>query len=158
MLAHGENDKKLNGKENKPNVNDDEVNYLLKEDLKMDKNNSPCDKCISHNGELSFIFSCSHNICIMCIFNYFISSNFKGLNYEFISINCPKCKYGAAKFDLEVWIKILDQMYSKNNKNKDNIDSNAFCNVHKNNKTTKYCNQCKKYLCQVCLKNNHNKI
>ena len=158
MLAHGENDKKMNGKDNKPNINNNEVNYILKDDLKMDKNNSPCDKCLSHNGELSFIFSCSHNICIMCIFNYFISNNFKGLNYEFITLNCPKCKYGSAKFDLEVWINILDQMYSKHNKNKDNTDSNKYCNIHKNNETTKYCNQCKKYLCQLCLKNNHNKI
>ena len=161
------NENKLNNKSNISNNNDIIRKYILDEDLKNQNNNNPCDKCLSHknnnnnkndNNNTTFLFSCSHNICLICMFNYFISNNFKGLDFEYITLNCPICKYGSAKFSLEVWINILNQILQKQNKNNIDINKNKYCNIHKNNEIIKYCNQCKIYLCELCLKEKHNNV
>ena len=144
-------------------------NYMVLNDIeeKKDKNeNHLCDKCkLNDIEEPTFSFSCFHNICQKCIFNYFILNKFKGLQLEFLTLNCPICQYGSAKFSLEIWLNILNQLFLKqkmkdgkiNNKNK---DKNLMCSIHKNKICNKYCNQCKKNICETCEKshNNHNII
>ena len=143
-------------------------NYIALNDIeeKKSENENPlCDKCKSNNKEeMKFSFSCFHNICEKCIFNYFILNKFKGLNLEFLTLNCPICQYGTAKFSLEIWLNILNQLFLKqnmkegkiNNKNKDK----NLCSTHKNKVCNKYCNQCKKNICEACEKThiNHNII
>ena len=127
-----------------------------------ENNYLPCDKCqSSEKNEATFSFSCLHNICVSCLFNYFIQNKFKGLKLEFISFNCPICQYGNAKFSLETWINILNQIFlrenMKNGKANKKSNKKILCNMHKNNECIKYCYQCKKNLCEQCEKyhNNH---
>ncbi len=152
-----ENEKKLSETTEQINKNEEIINAIIKEELEKEKGNSKCDKCLSDNEELTFSFSCTHNICITCMFNFFISNKFKGLNLDYISLNCPQCKFGYAKFSMEIWINLLNQIYFKQNNNKDTDNTNTAhtCKIHKDEQIIKYCNKCKKYLCEICLKSNH---
>ena len=126
----------------------------------------PCDKCQIKNGEYSFTFSCSHNICLNCMFNQFILNNFNGLDLEYVSIECPVCSTGVASFSIDVWINVLNQLFYKKNDannikeniNNNNTNNNQFCEQHKNQLIIKYCKQCKKNLCETCIKEGHNKF
>ena len=139
-------------------------NYTILNDQQVkNQENMPiqCDKCHTlETSELIFSFSCLHNMCVNCIFNYFILNKFKGLKFEFLTLNCPVCQYGSAKFSIDIWLNVLNQLFLKKNmkdgKMKDK-NKNIFCNTHKNNECIKYCYQCKKNLCEACEKyhNNH---
>ena len=121
----------------------------------------PCDKCqLNNKNDSTFLFSCTHNICTNCLFNYFIMNKFNGLKLDFLTLNCPICQYGIAKFSIESWLNILNQLFvNKNIKNGkiQDTNKNILCNTHKNNNVIKFCYQCKKNLCNICQKfhNNH---
>ena len=71
------------------------------------------------------------------MFNYFISNKFKGLKFEFLTMNCPLCQYGTSKFSIEIWLNILNQIFLKENKKngkniEKNIQKNKNCTTHKN--------------------------
>ena len=129
-------------------------------DKKLENEHLPCDKCQSNNkDEETFSFSCLHNMCVNCMFNYFILNKFKGLKLEFLTLNCPICQYGSAKFSLEIWLNILNQLFLRQNMKNGKIkekDKNIKCNTHKDNICNKYCYQCKKNLCEICEKNHIN--
>ena len=129
-------------------------------DKKLENEHLPCDKCQSNNkDEETFSFSCLHNMCVNCMFNYFILNKFKGLKLEFLALNCPICQYGSAKFSLEIWLNILNQLFLRQNIKNGKIkekDKNIKCNTHKDNICNKYCYQCKKNLCEICEKNHIN--
>ena len=147
-------------KEKIAEINENNIYYIINEDIKPNNNNknNKCCVCSSHNEEITFVFSCTHNTCLMCLFKYFISNNFKGLEYEYVTLNCPLCKYGSAKFSAEVWLSLLNKINSKNNNMQSAQDINKNCNIHKKNAIVKYCNQCQKYLCEICLKNYHKNL
>ena len=130
--------------------------YLINTEL-LNNQNSTCDKCLSHKEELTYLFSCSHNICLIDMFTNFISNNFKGLEFDFITLDCPVCKLGSAKFGIEIWINILNHIFLQKNPyfEKKNLEINKYCNIHKKNVIIKYCPICKKDLCDLCIKNNH---
>ena len=112
---------------------------------------------MNDKDEAAFSFSCFHNVCINCIFNYFILNKFKGLKLEFLTLNCPICQYGSAKFSLEIWLNILNQLFLKQNIkngkiNEKNKTNSILCSTHKTNNCFKYCYQCKKNLCETCEK------
>ena len=155
MLVNGEK----SNKNNKNNKNEDN-NILQISDENLKNKKDMCNKCLLNNELSAFPFSCSHNICLICMFKYFISNNFNGLKYEYITLNCPLCQYGNAKFSVEIWLEILNKIYLKQNKNKEktNIEINRYCNIHNDNLIIKYCNQCKKYLCELCLQSNHKNL
>ena len=142
-------------------------NYTVLNDITQKKSENefiPCDKCkLNDKDEETFSFSCFHNICINCIFNYFILNKFRGLKLEFLTLNCPICQYGSARFSLEVWLNILNQLFFKQNmktgkiKEKNKI-KDKLCPIHKNNNCTKYCYQCKKNICETCEKSHVNHI
>ena len=124
---------------------------------KSEKKYYPCDKCqISDKNEATFSFSCLHNICTKCLFNFFIQNKFRGLKLDFLLINCPICQYGIAKFNLDTWINILNQFFlkenSKNGKMVKKPNKKILCQSHKNIPCIKYCYQCKKNLCEQCEK------
>ena len=124
---------------------------------KSEKKYYPCDKCqISDKNEATFSFSCLHNICTKCLFNFFIQNKFHGLKLDFLLINCPICQYGIAKFNLDTWINILNQFFlkenSKNGKMVKKPNKKILCQSHKNIPCIKYCYQCKKNLCEQCEK------
>ena len=76
---------------------------------KPEKKYFPCDKCeISDKNEATFSFSCLHNICTKCLFNFFIQNKFRGLKLDFLLINCPICQYGIAKFNLDTLESFLN--------------------------------------------------
>ena len=147
---------------NNININNNNIKNISNNPITLNKDQQICDKCQIKNGEYSFTFSCSHNICINCMFNHFILNNFNGLSLEYVSIECPVCSTGVATFSIDVWINILNQIFFKKNDNNNikesiNNSNNQFCEQHKNQLITKYCKQCKKNLCEVCIKENHNK-
>ena len=131
-------------------------NYKVVNDIKVKKPENilvSCDKCkIYDKNEETFPFSCMHNVCINCLFNYFILNKFKGLKLEFLTLNCPICQYGIAKFSLEVWLGVLNQLFLKQNVKLKEKKKNTLCNVHKNNDCNKFCYQCKKNICEICEK------
>ena len=138
-------------------------NYTLLNDIKDKKSENihfPCDKCQSNDkDEETFSFSCLHNMCVNCMFNYFILNKFKGLKLEFLTLNCPICQYGSAKFSLEIWLNILNQLFLRQNMKNGKIkekEKNIICNTHKDNICDKYCYQCKKNICEICEKNHIN--
>ena len=145
------------------NENNIKENIILNGTLekKVENNYFPCDKCqINYKNEATFSFSCLHNICLNCLFNYFIQNKFRGLKLEFLLLNCPICQYGTAKFSLETWINALNQFFLRENtKNGKTAKKNKkiLCPTHANNPCIKYCFQCKKNLCEQCEKyhNNH---
>ena len=143
----------------------DVKNYtVLKDITERNPDNILCDKCkLNDKDESTFSFSCCHNLCINCIFNYFILNKFKGLKLELLTLNCPICQYGSAKFSLETWFNILNQLFLKRNmknggmKEKDK-NKNILCTVHKKNNCYKYCYQCQKNICEACEKSHINHL
>ena len=140
-------------------------NYTMingKAEKKIENKFIPCEKChLNEINEEIFSFSCMHNICISCLFNYFIMNKFRGLKLEFLTLNCPICQYGSAKFSLEIWLNVLNQLFLKQNMKNGNIkenNKNMLCNIHKNNNCIKYCYQCKKNICETCEKYHINHI
>lgn len=137
-------------------------NYKVVNDIKVKKPENilvSCDNCkINDKNEETFPFSCMHNVCINCLFNYFILNKFKGLKLEFLTLNCPICQYGIAKFSLEMWLNILNQLFLKQNVKLKEKKKNTLCNVHKNNDCNKFCYQCKKNICEICEKYHINHI
>ena len=144
-------------------ISDNDIENIYSNLSKQKFSFEPCANCQIENGERTFIFSCSHNICLNCMLNHFIFNNFNGLKLEEVSIECPVCSQGEATFSIDMWMSFLNQIfYKKNNNNeiKENINNNnnnQFCEIHKNQLNIKYCKQCKKYLCETCMKENHNK-
>ena len=132
------------------------------EKIKLNNEILTCNKCKTNDkDEPCFSFSCSHNICVNCMFNYFISNKFKGLKFEFLTMNCPLCQYGTSKFSIEIWLNILNQIFLKENKKngkniEKNIQKNKNCTTHKNNESNIYCYQCKKNICELCQKYHKN--
>jgi hypothetical protein len=72
---------------------------LFKEKASI-KNNSPCNKCNLMSNYV-IIHSCGHEICLNCIFKYYMSNNFKGLTVSSIKIVCPICKEGEEEINLD---------------------------------------------------------
>lgn len=125
------------------------------------KNNSPCNKCNLLSNYL-IIHSCSHEICLNCIFKYYISNNFKGLTESSIKIICPICKEGEEEINLDDWIELLNEMLLQKNRNyiqsenKDNTNVDNYCTTHRGKIIIKYCPECKINLCEKCLNEIHN--
>ena len=142
--------------------------YQFKERLNINEN-LPCDKC-SLNQRNIITYSCSHKLCFNCIFKYFISSNFKGLTTLSIKLICPQCKTGDIEIYLDDYIDILKLLLCQKNPNfgkeeeEENNDANIentniikFCNIHKDKRMIKYCNQCCLDLCEKCLSEIHDR-
>ena len=132
---------------------------LFKEKASI-KNNSPCNKCNLMSNYV-IIHSCGHEICLNCIFKYYMSNNFKGLTVSSIKIVCPICKEGEEEINLDDWIELLNEMLLLKNQNYNNIntDNNEdnFCPIHKDKIITKICTECKTNLCEKCLREIHNR-
>ena len=127
---------------------------------------SPCHKCNEVNNLI--LYSCNHEICISCIYNFYMSNNFKGLTTSSLKIKCPICQNGEEEINLDDWLEQLKQLLvQKNQKNEkynddndlDNIgkdkNSNKYCRIHKDKIMIKYCKDCKTDLCEKCLKELH---
>ena len=141
------------------------------------KNNSPCHKCNIQSKYL-IIYSCSHEVCLNCIFKYYMSNNFQNLTTSSIKIKCPICQEGQEEINLDDWIELLNQLVIQKNKEyeveqnnnefiniNDNDNDKNFCTIHKDKKYIKYCFECKTNLCEKCIReihdryyNNHNPI
>ena len=122
-----------------------------------------CNLC-EKNNQLGIIYDlCNHSICLNCIYKYFLSSGFQGLDLEGVKTNCPKCKKGEKQLSLDDFDEYLKDLISskneiKNEKNIKNIhemtDSN-FCQTHKEEKLTKYCKDCDFCYCDKCINELH---
>ena len=132
---------------------------LFKEKASI-KNNSPCNKCNLMSNYV-IIHSCGHEICLNCIFKYYMSNNFKGLTVSSIKIVCPICKEGEEEINLDDWIELLNEMLLLKNQNYNNINTNNnednFCPIHKDKIIIKICTECKTNLCEKCLREIHNR-
>ena len=122
-----------------------------------------CNLC-EKNNQLGIKYDlCNHSICLNCIYKYFLSSGFQGLDLEGVKTNCPKCKKGEKQLSLDDFDEYLKDLISskneiKNEKNIKNIhemtDSN-FCQTHKEEKLTKYCKDCDFCYCDKCINELH---
>ena len=136
----------------------------LSDSSRSRKKNVICGKCASKQRENIYRFSCSHNICSNCIFHSFISNNFQGMNLQSVDLICPLCQKGDNAFSLNDWINIIKKLIHEKNPNittepsVPKIDSNMYCTTHKEHKVLKYCNQCKIFLCEICLDDVHNRF
>ena len=131
---------------------------------KSRKKNIICGKCASKQKENIYQFSCSHNICSNCIFHYFISNNFQGLNLKSIDVLCPLCQKGDNEFSLNDWINLTKKLIHEKNPNistepsLSKIDTNLYCTTHQEREVLKYCTQCKIFLCDICLDDVHDRF
>ena len=108
---------------------------------------------------------CHHSICLNCIYKYFLSSGFKGLDIEGVIINCPKCKKGEKQHTLEDFAEYLKILVKSKNeikikseeniKNAPEMNGSDFCSTHKTEKLSKYCKDCKFYYCNKCINELH---
>ena len=137
------------------------------------KNDCPCKKCNIQSKYL-IVHSCSHDICINCVYKYYMCSNFQNLTTSSIKIKCPICQKGQEEINLDDWIELLNQLFTEKNKeyeseqnNNEFINENdkKFCSIHKDKNYIKYCFECKTNLCEKCIRemhvryyNNHNLI
>ena len=127
---------------------------------------SACNKCKEVNNLI--LYSCSHEICVNCIYNLYMSNNFKGLTTTSVKIICPICQNGEEEINLDDWLDLLKQLLvQKNRKNEQynddrddvNNDNNKnydkYCKIHKDKMVLKYCKDCKTDLCEKCLREIH---
>ena len=124
-----------------------------------------CEKCKNLDKIIINFDACNHLICMNCIYKYFLSSGFKGLDLEGVKAICPLCKKGEKDLSLEDFSEFLNNcVYSKKeiNANKDDnylydseINNTNFCKTHKDKKLIKYCNDCKYGFCEMCISELH---
>ena len=87
----------------------------LKERIDI-KENSICDKCKSINQYL-ITFSCMHNICSNCIFQYFMSNYFNKIALSSTLLTCPNCQEGQIDLNLDDFITVLNLLLIQKNPN-----------------------------------------
>ena len=110
---------------------------------------SNCDLCKKNNFKL-FNFSCKqHFICLNCVYESILTSNFNNLNLREFFLICPECKNGEFKLLNEDLINDLNEL----------IENQKFsfqkCEKHNKN-LNNFCEKCNKYFCDECLINFHN--
>lgn len=124
---------------------------------------STCEMCKKPNQININFNSCNHSICLNCIYKFFISSGFQGLNIEGVKLICPKCKKGEKNLSLDEYSECLNILISSKNEielekeknDKDEgINDSTICITHKK-KLIKYCNDCKYGLCDMCINELH---
>ena len=124
-----------------------------------------CNIC-EKNNQFGFNYDfCKHSICLNCIYKYFFSSGFQGLDVEGVKTNCPKCKKGEKQLSLDDFAEYLKILVSskkdikikieKNNKNVKEMDDSNFCATHKEEKLSKYCKDCDFCYCDKCINELH---
>ena len=98
-------------------------------------------------------FSCLHKICFACVSRYFLHSDFQTLSIDGPLIaRCPICKDKETSIhwkDLDKVIKTSTAL------RKEIIKDN--CTSH-NKEAKEYCKECKKWLCEDCLQEFHDKV
>ena len=94
-----------------------DLSKQFKERLIVDEK-IPCTKCTLKQKKL-VLYSCSHKLCFNCIFKFFISNGFKGLNTSSVKSVCPQCKKGNIEISLDDYIDILNQLLKTKDPNFD---------------------------------------
>ena len=131
----------------------------IKDKPKEEKDTPKCEKCSQSKN--IYQFSCSHSLCLECLYNYSISTNFEGMSTDSMLFSCPICHDGSASFDNDSWINALNELINdKNDKNKQlevkENETKKKCAQHQNQPITSYCPYCKIWLCEECKKMFHN--
>ena len=95
-------------------------------------------------------FSCGHKLCSLCYSHFFLLKDLKkypnSIPSEF-QINCI-CKNGVTYISLDKLKELFSYL--------ENINEDSKCKKH-NAKGVKYCNNCRAWLCDICL-TIHNEI
>ena len=111
---------------------------------------SNCDLCKKNNFKL-FNFSCKqHFICLNCIYESILTSNFNNINLSEFFLICPECKNGEFRI-------LNDDLINNLNELIENQKNFSFKKCEKHNKNlNNFCEKCNKYFCDECLINFHN--
>ena len=112
--------------------------------------------------------SCNHSICLNCVYKFFLSSGFKGLDIENVRSICPLCKNGEKELSLEEFSQYLKILISSKNeitfqieeKNKiiESMTGRNYCKTHPNRELIKFCKNCGMNLCDMCINEIHGKF
>ena len=126
---------------------------------------SNCQMC-QKKEQIGIIYSpCNHSVCFNCVYKLFLSSGFKGLDLEYVKLNCPICNNGEKELSLENFGQNLKFLISSkneikfqteiNNKNFENINEGNYCKIHKDKELIKYCKNHRMNLCELCISEIH---
>ena len=124
-----------------------------------------CEIC-GVKDQIGIIYSsCNHSICFNCVYKFFLSSGFKGLDIESIKSICPLCKNGEKEISLDDFSQYLQILVTSKdeinfqtediNRNTDEINYENHCRTHKNRKLVKLCKNCGINLCDMCINELH---
>ena len=98
-------------------------------------------------------FSCLHKICFACVCRYFIHSDFQTFTIDGpLTARCPICKDKTTHIQ---WKDIDKVIKTSTTLRKEIIKDN--CTSH-NKEAKEYCKDCKKWLCEECFNEFHDKV
>ena len=145
------------------NQNEIEQNQNIEDINRFEK--ITCKQC-KKQEQIGFKYSpCNHSVCFECIYKYFFSTGFQGLELEGISSVCSICKKGQKDLLLDEFSLGLKLIISSKNEIKlmvekskkklvrENVEE---CKVHKK-KFTKFCKECGINLCTDCNNEMHDR-
>ena len=147
--------------------NDGEIKEVSNQNIE-DNNNLEkisCNIC-NKQEQIGYQYTpCNHTICIECIYKYFLSTNFQGLELEGFKSICPKCKQGQKDLSLDEFsmnLKILisykneiKNMVEENKKKLEDLNDEKKCKYHQNKIVNYFCNECGLNLCKDCISDLH---
>lgn len=113
--------------------------------------NRKCLQCNNSTTQLTFKFTCEHILCGICISRLLILNNFSPI----LKFNSPiklkcHCNKGYYEDSLDKLYRILFETQQRDKKKEV-----ATCPVH-SQAASSYCNDCKKWICDVCVSTFHN--
>ncbi|MCQ2817451.1 MAG: hypothetical protein MJ252_09320 [archaeon] len=110
---------------------------------KSKQNQKRCYYCNQIIKGTEFKFSCDHIYCLHCLSLSLIHSKFTQMSNDKISFYCV-CEHDQGELDLT-----MEEYISK-------INEFKICSVHEI-KGKKYCLNCKRWICDKCLRTSHSK-
>ena len=123
-----------------------------------------CNLC-KKTEQIGFKYSpCNHTVCFNCIYQFFLSTGFQGLELEGITSVCPICKQGKKELLLDEFNSCLKLIISskseiklmiEENKKKLEMNEEGMCKVRGHTKLTKFCKECQMNLCDKCVNELH---